>query len=65
MRGDQRDGRALARALDKLAERRRGEVWDRLLVQLNELADKEVLRRQWAARFAREEDERDRETRAA
>ena len=30
MRGDRRDGRALARALGKLAERRRGEVWDRL-----------------------------------
>ena len=45
MRSDGRDAR-LAHALDRLAEQRRGEVWDRLLVQLNELAEREALKHQ-------------------
>ena len=63
-RGDH-NGRALARALDALAEKRRAEVWDRLLTQLNELAEKEALRRTRAARFIRHEEERERGTPAA
>ena len=43
IRTDGRDAR-LAYALDTLAEQRRGEVWDRLLVQLNELAEREALK---------------------
>lgn len=43
MRTDARDAR-LAHALDKLAEQRRGEVWEWLLVQLNELAEREALK---------------------